>query len=219
MYLREAILSGRCAGGARLNLDEIARAVGASRMPVREAIRQLAAEGFVTIRPNRGVVVTELTAEDIVELFETRAVLEGLAARVAATRMDADALAELEMLLGRMERSRGTPAAWLRSHDEFHGTICRWSGRQRLVEQTTLHRRRVEPYLRVHVGVYDPPELGGSEHSTLIEALRGGDPARAEAAMRHHVELGAAYVVDVLKTTGEGPHVTATGAAGREARG
>jgi DNA-binding GntR family transcriptional regulator len=58
----------------------------------------------------------------------------------------------------------------------------------------------VEPYLRVHVGVYDPPEIGGSEHSTLIEALGSRDPARAEAAVRRHVELGAAYVVDVLKT-------------------
>src|SRR5687767_7810298 len=85
-YLREAILSGHYPGGTRLDLNEIARAVRASRMPVREAIRQLDAEGLVSIRPNRGAVVTQLTADDIVELFETRAVLEGLAARVAAPR-------------------------------------------------------------------------------------------------------------------------------------
>jgi DNA-binding GntR family transcriptional regulator len=71
-------------------------------------------------------------------------------------------------------------------------------------EQTTLCRRMVEPYLRVHVGVYDPPELGGSEHATLIEALRSGDPARAEAAVRRHAELGAAYVLDVVKSAGGG---------------
>lgn len=199
-YLRESILSGHYPGGTRLNLDEVARAVGASRMPVREAVRQLAAEGLVTVRPNRGVVVTQITADDILELFETRAVLEGLAARVAAPRMDADAVEELSGLFARMQRSRG--ADWLRAHEEFHAAICRRSGRQRLVEQTTLYRRMVEPYLRVHVVVYDPPELGGSEHSTLIEALRTRDPACAEAAVRRHAELGAAYVVDVVKRAG-----------------
>jgi DNA-binding GntR family transcriptional regulator len=200
VHLREGILSGRYPGGTRLNLDEVARAVGASRMPVREAIRQLAAEGLLTIRPNRGVVVTQLTADDILELFETRSVLEGLAARVAAPRIDADALDELRAILARMERARGAAATWLRHHDEFHAAICRWSGRQRLVEQTTLVRRMIEPYLRVHAGVYDPPEIGGSEHASLIEALGSRDPARAEAAVRRHVELGAAYVVDILKT-------------------
>jgi DNA-binding GntR family transcriptional regulator len=202
VHLREGILSGRYAGGSRLNLDDVARAVGASRMPVREAVRQLAAEGLLTIRPNRGVTVTQLTADDIVELFETRSVLEGLAARVAAPRMDAEALAELELVLARMERSRGNAGAWLRYHEEFHGAICRRSGRPRLAEQAALYRRMVEPYLRVHVGVYDPPELGGSEHVTLMEALASRDPARAEAAVRRHVELGAAYVVDVLKAPG-----------------
>jgi DNA-binding GntR family transcriptional regulator len=199
-YLRDAILSGHYPGGTRLDLNEIARAVRASRMPVREAIRQLDAEGLVSIRPNRGAVVTQLTADDIVELFETRAVLEGLAARVAVPRIDADALDELRAILARMERARGAAATWLRHHDEFHAAICRWSGRQRLVEQTTLVRRMIEPYLRVHAGVYDPPEIGGSEHGSLIEALGSRDPARAEAAVRRHVELGAAYVIDILKT-------------------
>ena len=201
-FLRESILSGHYLGGTRLNLDEVARAVGASRMPVREAVRQLAADGLVTVRPNRGVVVTQFTADDILELFETRAVLEGLAARIAAPRMDADAIEELSTLLARMERSRGRASDWLRAHEEFHSALCRHSGRQRLVEQTTLCRRMVEPYLRVHVGVYDPPELGGSEHATLIEALGSRDPVRAEAAVRRHAELGAAYVVDVVKTAG-----------------
>jgi DNA-binding GntR family transcriptional regulator len=202
VHLREAILSGRYAGGSRLNLDDIARAVRASRMPVREAIRQLAVEGLVTIRPNRGVIVTELTAEDIIELFETRAVLEGLAARLAASLVDDEAVAELRTLLARMERARGNAAAWLTQHEAFHAAICRRSGRARLAEQAALYRRMVEPYLRVHVGGYDPPEIGGSEHATLIDALAGRDPERAEAAVRRHAELGAAYVVDVLKRAG-----------------
>ena len=52
----------------------------------------------------------------------------------------------------------------------------------------------------MHAGVYDPPEIGGSEHTSLIDALASHDPARAEAALRRHVELGATYVVDILKS-------------------
>ena len=98
-----------------------------------------------------------------------------------------------------MDRSRANGAVWLRHHDDFHAAICAQSGRPRLIEQTARLRRHVAPYLRVHVGVYDPPEMLGSEHRTLLAALRAGDPARAEAALREHVERGGAHVVDVLK--------------------
>jgi DNA-binding GntR family transcriptional regulator len=211
-YVRERILSGRYPGGMRLDLDRVAAAIGTSRLPVREALRQLDGEGLVTIRPNRGAVVTQLTAGDLVEVFEMRAVLEGLAARVAVGRLDADDLDDLARLAGRMERSRGDGRAWLRHHDAFHDLICCKSGRPRLVEQTALLRRSVEPYLRVHVGAYDPPELAGSEHAALVEVLRGADPDRAERALRDHVGLGATYVLDILKGSGSptppGPTVT-----------
>jgi DNA-binding GntR family transcriptional regulator len=198
-YLRERILSGQYAGGTRVDVNEIAAAVGASRMPVREALRQLDAEGLVTIRPNRGAVVTALTPDDVLDVFEMRAALEALAVRVALPRLDENALADLAQIADRMDRSRGHGAAWLRHHDDFHAAICAMSGRARLIEQTARLRRHVEPYLRVHVGVYDPPEMLGSEHRELLAALRAGDPARAEAAMREHVERGGAHVVDVLK--------------------
>ncbi len=87
-YLRESILSGSLPGGTRLDISQIATHLGMSRMPVREALRQIASEGLVVIRPNRGVVVTQLTPEDVLEIFEMRAVLEGLAAHLARPRLD-----------------------------------------------------------------------------------------------------------------------------------
>jgi DNA-binding GntR family transcriptional regulator len=174
-FLLSTILTGKYPGGTRLNLDEVAAAIGVSRMPVREAIRQLSAEGLVTIRPNRGATVTELMPDDVLELFEMRGALEALAVRVALPRLDAEALQDLEQLVERMNRRRGNAAQWLRDHDEFHDYVCRRSGRARLVELTRRLRRTVEPYLRVHVGVYDPPEMLESEHARLIEVFRSGD--------------------------------------------
>jgi DNA-binding GntR family transcriptional regulator len=199
VYLRDRIVSGQFPGGARVDVNEVAAAVGASRMPVREALRQLDSEGLVTIRPNRGAVVTALTPDDVLDVFEMRAALEALATRVAMARIDADALADLAHIIERMERSRRDGTAWLRHHDHFHATLCALSGRARLIEQIERLRRHVEPYLRVHVGVYDPPEMLGSEHRDLLDALRAGDPLRAEAAVREHVERAGAHVVDVLK--------------------
>jgi DNA-binding GntR family transcriptional regulator len=198
-YLRDRIVSGQFPGGTRVDVNHVAAAVGASRMPVREALRQLDSEGLVTIRPNRGAVVTTLTPDDVLDVFEMRAALEALAARVALPRIDANALADLAQIVDRMDRSRGDGAAWLRHHDDFHAALCALSGRARLIEQTARLRRHVQPYLRVHVGVYDPPEMLGSEHRDLLDALKLGDPARAEAAVREHVERAGVHVVDVLK--------------------
>ena len=198
-YLRDRIVSGEYPGGTRVDVNEIAAAVGASRMPVREALRQLDSEGLVTIRPNRGAVVTALTPDDILDVFEMRAALEGLAARVASPRLDDDALADIAQIVDRMDRSRRDGAAWLSHHDDFHAPICAVSGRARLVEQIARLRRYVEPYLRVHVGVYDPPEMLGSEHRDLLGILELRDPLRAEAAVREHVERAGAHVVDALK--------------------
>lgn len=201
-YLREAILSGAYPGGARIDIPEAAAKLGMSRMPVREALRQLDTEGLVTIRPNRGAVVTKLTPDEILEIFEMRAVLEGLAARVALPNLDQEAFEDLALLVERMDRSRGNIAQWLRLHNEFHDYIVRKSGRPRLVAQTLLLRRAVEPYFRVHVGAYDREEVLGAEHSTLLEVLRAGDPAKAEATMRQHVERAAAFIVDFVKRAG-----------------
>lgn len=202
LFLREAILSGKLAGGTRLNISQVATRLDMSRMPVRDALRQLDAEGLVTIRPHRGVIITKLTPEDVLEVFEMRAVLEGLAVRVALPRLDADAFEDLERLLERMARNAGNLTQWLRLHNEFHDYICRKSGWPRLVAQTTLLRRTIEPYLRVHVGFYRSEELLGSEHPKLLEVLREGDPERAERAMRDHVECSAASIADFLKTAG-----------------
>src|SRR5438128_11057097 len=87
-HVRSAILGGRYAPGARVPQDELAQQLGVSRMPVREALRVLEMEGLVELRPHRGAIVVDLRPEEIGEIFEIRAMLEGRAAALAAPRLD-----------------------------------------------------------------------------------------------------------------------------------
>ncbi|GAB5376565.1 MAG: GntR family transcriptional regulator [Acuticoccus sp.] len=186
-HIRREIQSGRLAGGARVKPEDVAGVLGISRMPVREAIRQLDTEGFLTIRPNRGAVVTVLSQERLEELFEMRAVLEGLCARWAARRFDEDAFDELTLLLNRMNRATDSDQ-WIERHEAFHEYICAGSGRPMVAEEVRRLRAAVEPYLRIAGHKVALGELAAAQHGELIAVLRTGDGAKAEAAMRHHVD-------------------------------
>src|SRR2546429_9839412 len=90
--------------GDRLVADDIANSIGMSRMPVREALRRLTAEGLLVMPPNRGAIVRELSESEVIEVFEMRAVLEGLAAAMAARRCTQADVDDLQDLLLKMKR-------------------------------------------------------------------------------------------------------------------
>lgn len=167
-------------------------------MPVREAIRQLDAEGYVTIRPNRGAVVTARSRGEVVELFEIRAALEGLALRLAAARATADLREDLELDLRRL-RALGTDhAAWLERHDEFHDRLCGASGRQQLEVECRRYRLAVRPYVRLYLKSGRTFEQPGFEHEHLLEALRRADGELAERAARAHIMANAEAIAECL---------------------
>ena len=197
-FLRDQIQSGQLAGGARIKPEDIAMRLGISRMPVREAIRQLDTEGLLTIRPNRGAIVTMFSPDSLSELFEMRAVLEGLCARIATAAFDEDAGDELTLLLNRMNRSQGDIDVWIERHDAFHDFICRRANRPRLLAEVRKLRAAVEPYLRL--SQTDPVSIGDSarQHQELIDVLLAGDPERAEAVMRLHIDSTAAEFIRLV---------------------
>lgn len=198
-YLRDAILRGRLRGGERIDQDAVARQLGVSRMPVREAIRRLDTEGFVVNRPNRGAVVTALGPEALLELFEMRSVLEGLAVALALPAIDDAAQADLEDRVHRMRVAEPDPATWIELHDAFHDSICRLARRPRLAAHVRNLRQSVVPYLRLYLSAYREPEMPGFEHGTLLNAIKRGDPKIAEATMREHVMSAASGVVEFLR--------------------
>jgi DNA-binding GntR family transcriptional regulator len=198
-YLREQILSGNFAAGMRLKTEELAEMLGVSRMPIRDALQQLHSEGLVEIRPNRGAVVTRLTADEILELFEIRAALEGLAARHACDNLRASDLTTLEAILGQMNRATEDLNSWLKLHDEFHDFICIRSNRPRLFRQIRTARQAATPYVRMLILVSHRVEMPSAEHDLLISIARRGNSELFEATMRDHVLSAGHGVASFLR--------------------
>jgi DNA-binding GntR family transcriptional regulator len=121
--LKKEIIAGDLPGGTQLAQADIARRLGISRIPVRDAIRHLAMNGLVTLGPNRRAHVTVLRDIDLIELFQMRAVLEGLAARNAARNLKQKDLTELARLAEHMDEAEDKIEQWMPLHDEFHRLI------------------------------------------------------------------------------------------------
>lgn len=198
--LRRQILAGDIAGGTPLNQDEIAARLRVSRTPVRQAFLRLGSDGLITNRPNRGSVVTSLTARDILQLFEIRAVLEGFAASLAARNLDKRTLKQLESRVAVLESSEATSRRWVNLHDEFHQLLCTLAGRPLLTDSVHAVRQRVVPYLRLYLTANKGTEILGYEHQTLLEVIATGEPEAADRAMREHVMSVGNAVVEFVRS-------------------
>jgi DNA-binding GntR family transcriptional regulator len=198
IHLQDQIVSGALAGGSRLKSDVIAADLGVSRMPVREAIRQLDAEGYVTIHPNRGAYVTSRSREQVIELFEIRSALESMALRLAAQNRDDAVVADLQLELQRLRNVEQHKLEWVARHEEFHHHLCLLSGRIVLATECRRYRLALGPYVRLFVMRTDHSEQPGHGHELLIHAVKDRDPERAEVLMRSHIMANAKAIADVM---------------------
>lgn len=190
--IRGGILDGTFELGARLPEEDVAERAGVSRTPVREALRRLAAEGFVTFEPNRGAQVASWTDGDLEEIFRLRAMLEGHAAARAAARATAGQLDAMADLAGRMEAAarEGTAAALDRVAElntAFHRTILTAAASPRLAAM--LGSVIVVPLVHRTFHRYTPAALRRSmdHHRELLAAFAAGDPDWAGTVMQTHV--------------------------------
>jgi DNA-binding GntR family transcriptional regulator len=182
----------------------VAQQLGLSRMPVREALRQLDAEGLVIIRPNRGAVVTSLTPDAVAEILEMRGVLEGLAARHAARRASPLDIEDLDALTASMRRAGRDAPRWGQRHEEFHDRVCLLSGRPRLAAEARRLRLAVRPCMLLYAEQHSDPETLGHEHELIVDALRDRDARRAERLAVAHVSANATSILALLGTAPTG---------------
>jgi len=200
--LLQDILSGRYPAHSRIVETRVARQLGTSQAPVREALRGLEALGVVEILPFRGARVRHPSREELLEAYSVRAELEALGARLGVPRMtDAD-LAEIEALLADMERAAdGEDRHAVAVADAaFHARILRLAG------NATLERvwRSLEPYSRTYITLVGPhadSHWSAGLHPVIVDALRVRDPAAVEAALREHFAKASAHLAEDWDTT------------------
>jgi DNA-binding GntR family transcriptional regulator len=185
--LREAIVDGVYAPGQRLRQQELAKNYGCSVIPIREALHQLAAEGFVVLDPQRGARVASFDGRMLEEIFEVRIALERIAVRRAAERMHNQAAERTRRILERLERPNLSPAEWVHLDWEFHDSLCACADQEFLRKMISNLRRQMEPYLRLDLTKVGTIDFGRCEHRQIFRACVRKD---GEAAARHiHAHL------------------------------
>ncbi|MFT8246860.1 GntR family transcriptional regulator [Roseomonas sp. BN140053] len=197
-HIKSGIRAGRYAPGQRLVEPDLTEALGVSRSSLREALRRLAAEGFVELQHFRGARVRKMTRADVLELTEIRAVLEGYAAATAAARIDAPGRDALLALERSADGARARDAAGYGAYNAaFHEAVLRLGRHQHLpgfVEHTRLAVFR----LQFDFLLLTPARIRTSraEHRVIAKAILKGDAVAAEAAMRGHILGNTAAILD-----------------------
>jgi len=187
--IRDAILSGRYPAGRHLIADEVAKELGVSRMPVREALHRLEVAGLITLTPHKGAVVSELSEPEIVEIYHIRAVLDGLAARLATPNLTQAEHQRLHALLDEMESAAKAEdlKTVLVVNRKFHTVIWRAARAPRLHELLKNLYDASQRFRNISVLIPGRLDRITHEHRLIARALARGDaPAAERHANGHH---------------------------------
>jgi DNA-binding GntR family transcriptional regulator len=172
-WLRDGILAGQLVPGTEIRQELLAKRFGTSRVPIREALSRLQAEGLITLRPRRGFAVTSLDHDEIIEIFELRMVVEEHATRIgtdARTEMD---VVEVEALIELMESLDASAPQysleWSSTNRLFHTRLIECAHRKRLSEIALNLRDAIEPYVRIEANFTGQVRDANIEHRQIFE--------------------------------------------------
>jgi DNA-binding GntR family transcriptional regulator len=194
--LREAILNGEIAAGAGLSQAQIAKDMGTSRGPVREAFRLLEREGLILAEVNQRARVAPFSIEDLEQLYAVRIVTEALGVTLSVPRFTAEELQALDAALTEMDTLAGVDiTAWEQVHRRFHRLLASHAGVR--IEQLVLDCfEHAERYRRTYVtGEPRAWSQGATEHREIVEACHARDPAQASAQLARHLSRTALTVL------------------------
>jgi DNA-binding GntR family transcriptional regulator len=186
--LRTMILEGELPGGKPLRQDDLAAKFGTSRIPVREALRQLEAEGLITYHPRRGAVVSTISMAEALEMFDIRIGLECRALRLAIPAMTEQDFALLESICVEYEKCQPTDAAeWGRLNRLFHTAMYAPCDRPRLLAMITDNIDNATRFIRVQTSIAYGLERAQREHRAMLSACRAGDVKLAVRLLEEHI--------------------------------
>jgi DNA-binding GntR family transcriptional regulator len=208
-WLRERILVGELPPGSEIRQELLARQFGTSRVPIREALSRLQAEGLITLRPRRGFAVTSLSEDEIVEVFELRMVVEEHAMRIATkSRTEAD-VREIEALVEQMETLEPTTPeylqAWMLTNRLFHTRLIECAHRKRVDEIALNLRDAIEPYIRIEANFNRQVAYANVEHRQILEAFKTRNADVAARLSRKHCESTLKRLLENIDFRNENP--------------
>lgn len=196
--LRQAILDRHFAPGQRLIERELVELTGVSRTSIREALRELAAEGLVTTIPNKGTVVATLSAEDARQLYQVRSVLEGLAGKLFVENALPAQRRALVKQLATIDRLVARDASILEAKDRFYDILFVGGGNVALHQTAAGLHARVRALRSLSLSLPGRSRKSVAELHDIIDAIESADPEKAARACRRHVANAGAAVAQAL---------------------
>ena len=198
--LRSALAAGRLLPGQQLVQEDLAADLGVSRVPIRESLKILEGEGHVTYHPNRGYFVTELSADDLIELYRIRQILEAEALAQAVVEVSDADIADIEKILEQVEQAAelGDVHALSEANRAFHFSIIELSGMNRLSRLIRQLWDASDIYRTVYFRDSVNRERIRSEHREIIDALKARDAQALIRAQNAHREQAVAVLTPVI---------------------
>lgn len=198
--LFDDIRQQRLLPNASLQEEELAARFEVSRTPVREAVRRLIQDGLLE-RRGSSTNVRQLTVDEVANIYPMIAVMEGLAARLAAERITEAEIAALDEMHLRMQGEAESSKAFIDTNQVFHDAIIEAARNPPLAREIERFRMITNHFRQIVLGMPKRQEQSVAEHAAILEALRSGDGAGAEAAMRIHVGTAEAVLMLLLRTS------------------
>ncbi len=195
--LRTDILRGKLRSQEPLRQDEIAGKFGVSKIPVREALVQLRAEGLVTFYTNRGAFVSELSAAEADEIYVMRIALEIALLKRAIPNLTVAQLKQAEEILTDLDRERNI-AKWGELNWDFHAALYSAAHLPRLMKTTHALHANIARYLVLYLSGMDYQKASQREHRVILEACRHGEVRKAAAQLKDHLQSAASQLVAYL---------------------
>lgn len=188
--LKEKIIKGTLKSGTKILESEIAKQMGVSRTPIREAIRKLDVDGLVIMNPNRGVQVIDFLIEDLREVLQIRELLEGFAAYIAAKKISDKEIIKLEEIIKKMrnEAAKGNIAAYTDLNSQFHNVILELSENKRLIRLCNSLSGHEYKFKIEALTLVERLKYSIEEHIKILEALKKRNSIEAKSLTQSHIE-------------------------------
>ncbi|MBZ9853215.1 GntR family transcriptional regulator [Mesorhizobium sp. CA13] len=199
--LREAIASGTLKAGTTLRQDDLAEQFGFSRMPIRDALRQLEAEGIVSIHPTKGAHVARMDGDEIREIYAVRELLECEALRLSILGLPGGKLDEAEQVLDQIDAERNV-GRWGVLNRAFHLALYDACGNRRLLGLIEAHHNAADRYVRILLSNLDYRTRSQTEHRDLLAACRRRDAGKAVSILTQHLRQGSETLVNAIEGDG-----------------